>query len=69
MEAQYPPLLSAKHIMHILSCSRSKAYEIMEQPHRLVWQSGKGGTKRLHRDSFLAQLEQECKLNVPNQGA
>lgn len=58
---ELPPLLSAKHIMFICSCSRPKAYEIMNQPHRIVWQQSKGEMKRLLRDSFLDQLTQECK--------
>lgn len=69
MNEQYPPLLSVKHIMHIMSCSKTKAYDIMNEPHRLVWQQGKRETKRLYRDAFLEQLAQECTLNVPNQGA
>jgi hypothetical protein len=56
---EYPPLLSAKHIMHMLSVSRPKAYEIMCEPHRPVWRHGT--LKRLHRDLFLAQLEEESK--------
>jgi len=28
--------INLKHIMHMLSCSRTKAYDIMEQPHRPV---------------------------------
>lgn len=63
---EYPPLLSAKHIMNILSCSRPTAYEIMKQPHRPVWKHGK--TVRLHRDLFLTQLEQES-TKVQKQGA
>jgi hypothetical protein len=58
---ELPPLLSAKHVMYICSCSRPTAYEIMNQPHRVVWQNGKGTMKRLLRDTFLEQLEQECK--------
>lgn len=57
---EYPPLLSAKHIMEICSVSRPTAYEIMKQPHRPRWKEGEGlGLKRLHRDLFLQQLELE----------
>lgn len=66
---EYPPLLSCKHVMHIMSCSKTKAYAIMNEPHRLVWQHGKNETKRIDRDEFLNQLKQECSLNIPNQGA
>lgn len=56
-----PPLLSCKHVMYVLSCSRPKAEEIMNQPHRPLWQAEFKGIKRLHRDIFLEQLKQECK--------
>jgi len=56
-----PPLLTTKHVMFIMSCSRPKAEEIMNQPHRQVWQERPGGIKRLHRDLFLEQLKNECK--------
>lgn len=62
---ELPPLLSAKHIMFIFDCSRPKANAIMNEPHRPVW-NPPGGRKpgeilRLHRDTFLAQLEQESR--------
>lgn len=67
----YPPLLNCKHVMHILSCSRPKAEDIMRQPHRPVWNPNRkpGEIMRIHRDIFLAQLEQECRQNMANQGA
>jgi len=58
-EKQYPPLLTAKHVSEICSCHINTAYGIMRQSHRPVWKNGK--MIRLHRDSFLQQLEQESK--------
>lgn len=54
-----PPLLSYLHVMFICSCSEPTAYEIMKEPHRMVWHRGK--MIRLHRDSFLEQLKNESK--------
>jgi hypothetical protein len=56
---ELPPLLSAKHIMFICSCSRSKAYDIMFEPHRIVWRNGKN--VRLLKEPFLNQLVEESK--------
>lgn len=56
-----PPYLTTKHVMFIMTCSRPKAEEIMKQPHRQIWQERPGGIIRLHRDTFLEQLKNECK--------
>lgn len=58
---ELPPLLSVKHVMFICSCSKPKAYEIMRQGHRIVWQKDKGDMLRLLRDPFLEQLANESK--------
>lgn len=61
---ELPPLLTTKHVMFVMSCSRPKAEQIMNQPHRPVWQEGPKGIKRLHRDIFLDQLKNECKSSL-----
>lgn len=55
---EYPPLLTAEHIAHILSCHEKYAYKFFEQPHRPVWRHGK--MVRMHRDEFLRQLAEEA---------
>ena len=62
MDQQYPPLLTAEHVAHILSCHERTAYEIMQQPHRPLWKLGK--MVRLHRDLFLEQLAEETKQQM-----
>jgi len=59
MNEEYPPLLTAEHVAHILSCHVRTAYEVMRQPHRPRWQMGK--MVRLVRDEFLQQLADESK--------
>lgn len=61
---ELPPLLSAKHVMFIMSCSRDKAYQIMKQPHRPIFQGDKGEMLRLDRDIFLEQIKSECKSAI-----
>ncbi len=56
---ELPPLLAVEHVMWICSVSKPKAYLIMDEPHRKKWANG--GLKRIHRDSFLEQLESESK--------
>lgn len=57
---ELPPLLKVSHIQKILSCGKSKAYEIMHEPHRPRWNHPT--LVRIHRDAFLQQLEEESKV-------
>jgi hypothetical protein len=59
---EYPMLLTATHVAEICGCSRSAAYTIMREPHRLRWENGE--KVRLYRDAFFAQLLEESRKNI-----